>query len=154
MSMSYEYFLVLSLSIIFFSSCFGLRLKDIKSINQSSFPSFLLPLPLLLLPLPFSPPSFLLLAFFPSSPYFSIFTFCLPLSSVLYNDGWVQVKASKLLDDLFLGPRCGHCQRLAPTWEELAGKVKDEDVTIAKVDCTQHKSVCDAHQVRKILGIV
>ena len=62
--------------------------------------------------------------------------------------------------------RCGHCQKLAPAWEELAKAFeKDEQVNdtlkgcqcpepyqfqvkIAKVDCTQHQAVCQEHEVR------
>ncbi|KAK3766440.1 hypothetical protein RRG08_056114 [Elysia crispata] len=66
----------------------------------------------------------------------------------LTEENFKSFLSSRLVFVKFFAPWCGHCQRLAPTWEELAGKVKDEDVTIAKVDCTQHKSVCDAHQVR------
>ena len=49
----------------------------------------------------------------------------------------------------FYAPWCGHCQKLAPTWDELAKKFeKDAVVKVAKVDCTQHQSVCQEHEVR------
>lgn len=34
----------------------------------------------------------------------------------------------------FLG--CGHCKKLTPIFEELGEKMKDEDVSIVKVDAT------------------
>merc|ERR1711909_228712 len=49
----------------------------------------------------------------------------------------------------FYAPWCGHCQKLAPAWDELAKRFeKDERVKIAKVDCTQHQSVCQEHEVK------
>jgi len=53
----------------------------------------------------------------------------------------------------FFAPWCGHCKRLAPTWEELAAKYADaEGVTIAKVDCTAegntNKELCDGQDVK------
>lgn len=43
--------------------------------------------------------------------------------------------------------RCGHCKRLAPAWEDLAKLMAGQPVIIAKVDCTQHKAICDENEV-------
>lgn len=49
----------------------------------------------------------------------------------------------------FYAPWCGHCQKLAPAWGELAKNFeKDEEVKIAKVDCTQHQTICQEHEVK------
>jgi len=46
----------------------------------------------------------------------------------------------------FYAPWCGHCKRLAPTWDELAKSASGFGV--AKVDCTEHRDLCSKFEVR------
>lgn len=49
----------------------------------------------------------------------------------------------------FFAPWCGHCQKLAPTWENLAQSLEqDTGVSIAKVDCTLHRSLCNTFEIK------
>ncbi|XP_033640968.1 thioredoxin domain-containing protein 5-like [Asterias rubens] len=49
----------------------------------------------------------------------------------------------------FFAPWCGHCKRLAPTFDELALKLEDKPgLAAAEVDCTQQKQICSKHQVK------
>nr|GMC86582.1 probable protein disulfide-isomerase A6 [Ipomoea batatas] len=47
-----------------------------------------------------------------------------------------------------LRPWCGHCKKLAPEYEKLAGSFKKAKyVLIGKVDCDEHKSLCSKYRV-------
>lgn len=50
----------------------------------------------------------------------------------------------------FFAPWCGHCKRMAPTWDDLAGKFAGSSVAkVAKVDCTldDNKDLCNEQGV-------
>jgi len=56
--------------------------------------------------------------------------------------------AKKPMAVKFFAPWCGHCKRLAPTWEEFAAANKDADFLVAEVDCTVQKDICNKYQIR------
>lgn len=49
----------------------------------------------------------------------------------------------------FYAPWCGHCQRLAPTWNDLARKLADNTaVSVAKIDCSVYRPICRDFNVK------
>lgn len=65
------------------------------------------------------------------------------------NSGPVKVAVGKNFDEIvlnndkdifieFYAPWCGHCKKLAPIWDELGEKMKDEDVEIVKMDASNN----------------
>lgn len=55
--------------------------------------------------------------------------------------------AKKPLAVKFFAPWCGHCKRLAPTWEQFAADSKDAAYTVAEVDCTAQRELCQKYGV-------
>lgn len=75
------------------------------------------------------------------------------------NDGPVKVAVAENFKELvlenpkdilveFYAPWCGHCKKLAPTFEELGKTLADEDVEIVKMDATAN----DVHSSFEVSG--
>ncbi|KAJ1915250.1 protein disulfide-isomerase precursor [Mycoemilia scoparia] len=47
----------------------------------------------------------------------------------------------------FYAPWCGHCKQLAPEYEEAATELKDEGISLAKVDCTTETDLCEKYEI-------
>ncbi|ORY65961.1 protein disulfide isomerase [Pseudomassariella vexata] len=47
----------------------------------------------------------------------------------------------------FFAPWCGHCKALAPEYEEAATTLKEKDIRLVKVDCTEEAELCQSYGV-------
>ncbi|KAF7191474.1 Protein disulfide-isomerase [Pseudocercospora fuligena] len=47
----------------------------------------------------------------------------------------------------FFAPWCGHCKALAPEYEEAATTLKEKNIVLAKVDCTEQQDLCQEYGV-------
>lgn len=57
------------------------------------------------------------------------------------------VKEHDLVLAEFFAPWCGHCKSLAPEYEEAATTLKEKDIALAKVDCTEEADLCKEYGV-------
>ncbi|KFM73991.1 Thioredoxin domain-containing protein 5, partial [Stegodyphus mimosarum] len=81
-----------------------------------------------------------------------------PISSnIKYKNGAVQLTDENFHSTInwgmhfvkFYAPWCGHCQKMAHAWEELAQNSQhDKSVTISKVDCTVNRKSCEEFEVK------
>ncbi|KAF3762450.1 hypothetical protein M406DRAFT_99052 [Cryphonectria parasitica EP155] len=57
------------------------------------------------------------------------------------------IKSNDIVLAEFFAPWCGHCKALAPEYEEAATTLKEKDIKLVKVDCTEESDLCQQYGV-------
>jgi protein disulfide-isomerase A1 len=58
------------------------------------------------------------------------------------------IKEHPLVLAEFYAPWCGHCKALAPEYEIAAKDLKDKNIHLVKVDCTEETDLCQEYGVQ------
>ncbi|CAI2383689.1 unnamed protein product [Moneuplotes crassus] len=47
----------------------------------------------------------------------------------------------------FFNPRCPHCRKFAPIWEDASDNLDQEGLNFGELDCSRYKPVCDRFNI-------
>jgi len=73
--------------------------------------------------------------------FLTLLNYCQGDVTALNTGNFSNITSGKAVFVKFFAPWCGHCQAMAPAWQELANEYKgNESILIAEVDCTESES--------------
>ena len=80
------------------------------------------------------------------------FTWSLPteLTTDDFSNGKVTTAAGETSGAWFVefyNPRCPHCKKFSPTWDQLADDFSRDPINFGKLDCIKYKPVCDRFNI-------